>query len=142
MRSTVASICGSVPQPNTGRPERVAGVSAHRASLTPSLLALGAIGLWSSLATLGVALGHVPPFLLTGLSLLIGSLPEHFDGAGHAIVFPTVPTTQLVYAHPVSGRLSTTGGAPAANAHADEASWLAVLTFLAQAVQARRHTTN
>ena len=39
-----------------------------------SLLALGAIGLWSSLATLGVALGHVPPFLLTGLSLLIGSL--------------------------------------------------------------------
>lgn len=41
---------------------------------TPALLALGAIGLWSSLATLGVALGHVPPFLLTGLSLLIGSL--------------------------------------------------------------------
>jgi drug/metabolite transporter (DMT)-like permease len=74
MRSTVASICGSVPQPNTVRPERVAGVSAHRASLAPSLLALGAIGLWSSLATLGVALGHVPPFLLTGLSLLIGSL--------------------------------------------------------------------
>jgi len=52
----------------------VAGVSVHRASLAPSLLALGAIGLWSSLATLGVALGHVPPFLLTGLSLLIGSL--------------------------------------------------------------------
>jgi len=74
MRSTVALICGSVPQPNTGRPERVAGVSVHRASLAPSLLALGAIGLWSSLATLGVALGHVPPFLLTGLSLLIGSL--------------------------------------------------------------------
>ncbi|MBP9148016.1 MAG: DMT family transporter [Rhodoferax sp.] len=41
---------------------------------SPALLALGAIGLWSSLATLGVALGHVPPFLLTGLSLLIGSL--------------------------------------------------------------------
>jgi drug/metabolite transporter (DMT)-like permease len=38
------------------------------------LLALGAIGLWSSLASLGVALGHVPPFLLTGLSLLIGGL--------------------------------------------------------------------
>jgi hypothetical protein len=38
------------------------------------LLALGAIVLWGSLATLGVALGHVPPFLLTGLSLLIGSL--------------------------------------------------------------------
>lgn len=41
---------------------------------TPALLALGAIALWSSLATLGVALGHVPPFLLTGLSLVIGSL--------------------------------------------------------------------
>ncbi|MBB1076794.1 DMT family transporter [Rhodoferax sp. 4810] len=47
----------------------------HAANATrASLLALGAIGLWSSLATLGVALGHVPPFLLTGLSLLIGSL--------------------------------------------------------------------
>jgi drug/metabolite transporter (DMT)-like permease len=40
----------------------------------PQLLALGAIVLWSSLATLGVALRHVPPFLLTGLSLLIGGL--------------------------------------------------------------------
>jgi drug/metabolite transporter (DMT)-like permease len=45
-----------------------------RQSTSPAVLALGAIGLWSSLATLGVALGHVPPFLLTGLSLLIGSL--------------------------------------------------------------------
>ena len=40
----------------------------------PQLLALGAIVLWSSLATLGVALRHVPPFLLTGLSLLVGGL--------------------------------------------------------------------
>jgi len=59
-----------------------------------------------------------------------------FDGAGHSIVFPYVPTTQLVYAHPVSGRLSTGGGTPAANAHADEASWAAVLRFLAHAVPA------
>lgn len=60
---------------------------------------------------------------------------QHLDfaGAGHAIVFPTVPTTQLVYAHPVSGRLSTTGGAPAANAAADAASWAGVLAFLHQA---------
>ncbi|KQP22523.1 acyl-CoA thioesterase/bile acid-CoA:amino acid N-acyltransferase family protein [Pseudorhodoferax sp. Leaf267] len=58
-----------------------------------------------------------------------------FEGAGHSIVFPTVPTTQLVYAHPVSGRLSTTGGAPAPNAHADEASWSAVRDFLQQATQ-------
>jgi drug/metabolite transporter (DMT)-like permease len=47
---------------------------AQHTAFGPTLLALGAIGLWSSLATLGVALGHVPPFLLTGLSLLIGSL--------------------------------------------------------------------
>jgi uncharacterized peroxidase-related enzyme len=56
-----------------------------------------------------------------------------FEGAGHSIVFPCVPTTQLEYAHPVSGRLSTSGGAPAANALADEASWRAVLRFLEQA---------
>jgi len=39
-----------------------------------TFMALGAIALWSALATLGVELRHVPPFLLTGLSLLIGSL--------------------------------------------------------------------
>jgi len=39
------------------------------------LLALGAIALWSTLASLGVALAHVPPFLLTGLALVIGSVP-------------------------------------------------------------------
>jgi dienelactone hydrolase len=63
---------------------------------------------------------------------------EHldFEGAGHSIVFPYVPTTQLVYAHPVSKRLSTTGGAPAANARADESSWQGVLRFLERAVQA------
>lgn len=42
--------------------------------MNANLLALGAIVLWASLATLGVALSHVPPFLLTGLSLLFGSL--------------------------------------------------------------------
>ncbi|MEO7245429.1 MAG: acyl-CoA thioester hydrolase/BAAT C-terminal domain-containing protein, partial [Rubrivivax sp.] len=57
-----------------------------------------------------------------------------FEGAGHSIVFPYVPTTQLIYAHPVSGRLSTTGGTPTANAHADEASWAGVLNFLDQAL--------
>jgi drug/metabolite transporter (DMT)-like permease len=42
--------------------------------VSPQLLALGAIGLWASLAGLGVALSHVPPFLLTGVALLMGSL--------------------------------------------------------------------
>ena len=64
---------------------------------------------------------------------------QHFDyeGAGHAIVFPYVPTTHLVYAHPVSGRISTGGGEPRANARADAQSWAAVLRFLASAVAAR-----
>lgn len=38
------------------------------------LFALGAIALWASLASLGTALAHLPPFLLTGLALTIGSL--------------------------------------------------------------------
>ena len=37
--------------------------------------ALGAIALWATLASLGVALSHVPPFLLTGIALVVGSTP-------------------------------------------------------------------
>lgn len=37
-----------------------------------TLLALGAIAFWATLASLGTALAHVPPFLLTGLALAIG----------------------------------------------------------------------
>lgn len=37
-------------------------------------MALAAIALWALLAWLGVALAHVPPFLLTGIGLLVGSL--------------------------------------------------------------------
>ena len=39
-----------------------------------NLFALAAICLWASLATLGVALKHVPPFLLTGIALGLGSV--------------------------------------------------------------------
>ena len=39
-----------------------------------NLYALAAIALWASLATLGVSLSHVPPFLLTGISLMAGSV--------------------------------------------------------------------
>ncbi len=39
------------------------------------LYALAAIALWSSLAVLGLSLKHIPPFLLTGIALLIGSVP-------------------------------------------------------------------
>ena len=41
---------------------------------TSLFAALGAIALWATLASLGVSLRHVPPFLLTGLALLIGSV--------------------------------------------------------------------
>ncbi|WP_231480681.1 DMT family transporter [Thiomonas sp. FB-Cd] len=46
--------------------------SRHTAA---NLYALGAIALWASLATLAVQLAQVPPFLLTGLALIVGSVP-------------------------------------------------------------------
>jgi len=42
-------------------------------SRTATAFALTAIALWATLASLGTALAHLPPFLLTGLSLLVGS---------------------------------------------------------------------
>ncbi len=47
---------------------------AARSHTTANLLALATIALWASLAALGTALAHVPPFLLTGLGLLAGSV--------------------------------------------------------------------
>lgn len=47
-------------------------VASEQRSAT--LLALAAIVLWGTLAPLGVSLQHVPPFLLTGLGLLVGSV--------------------------------------------------------------------
>ena len=44
--------------------------------MSPTLLALAAIALWATLASLGTALSHLPPFLLTGLALIIGSIPS------------------------------------------------------------------
>ncbi len=38
------------------------------------LLALAAIALWGALAPLGVQLAHIPPFMLTGIGLLVGSV--------------------------------------------------------------------
>jgi fermentation-respiration switch protein FrsA (DUF1100 family) len=59
-----------------------------------------------------------------------------YQDAGHAILFPYVPTTQISYAHPVSGRISTGGGEPAANAHADKHSWQHAQEFLRNAIGA------
>jgi drug/metabolite transporter (DMT)-like permease len=44
-------------------------------SRAATLYALGAIASWAMLAALGVALRHVPPFLLTGIALVVGSIP-------------------------------------------------------------------
>ena len=50
------------------------GRTSHSHNRSATLLALGAIGLWATLASLSVSLSQVPPFLLTGLALLAGSL--------------------------------------------------------------------
>jgi drug/metabolite transporter (DMT)-like permease len=47
----------------------------HTSNLQANAYALGAIALWASLASLGVSLTHVPPFLLTGIALILGSVP-------------------------------------------------------------------
>jgi dienelactone hydrolase len=60
-----------------------------------------------------------------------------YENGGHSILFPYVPTTQLVYAHPVSGKFSTSGGNPKDNARADQESWEGVKKFLDAAVKAR-----
>ena len=39
-----------------------------------NLYALAAIALWGALSALGVSLQHVPPFLLTGVALMVGSV--------------------------------------------------------------------
>jgi drug/metabolite transporter (DMT)-like permease len=47
---------------------------ARLASLPPLLLALAAVLLWSTLAAMSLKLRGMPPFLLVGVTLLIGSL--------------------------------------------------------------------
>ena len=49
--------------------------AAKLGTMQANLYALGAIALWASLASLGVSLTHIPPFLLTGIALIIGSVP-------------------------------------------------------------------
>ena len=46
------------------------------------LAALGAVFLWASLATLAIALEALPPLLMTGIGLLIGSLISVFLAKG------------------------------------------------------------
>jgi drug/metabolite transporter (DMT)-like permease len=44
--------------------------------MSSTFYALLAIALWATLASLGTALSHLPPFLLTGLALIVGSAPS------------------------------------------------------------------
>jgi drug/metabolite transporter (DMT)-like permease len=62
-------------RPGAGVIHSFTGSEPDRQPAQATLCALGAIALWATLASLGVALAHVPPFLLTGLALVIGSLP-------------------------------------------------------------------
>ena len=58
----------------------------------------------------------------------------HNAGAGHAIGFPFVPTTDIAKVHPVAGVAIDGGGTPVANARANRRSWERVLAFLAAAL--------
>lgn len=76
--------------------------------------------------------------LLVQSSLLAANHPYSVEwynhpNAGHSILFPYVPTTQIIHAHPVNGNLTTMGGEPKFNAEANEASWRDVLRFLNEA---------
>lgn len=57
-----------------GSPERIHPSAIKARILPPTVLALIAIGLWGTLAAISVHLKHVPPFLLVGITLLIGGL--------------------------------------------------------------------
>lgn len=56
---------------------------------------------------------------------------------GHSIVFPYIPTTQTTYVHPVSGRISTNGGSPQANALSNFQSWQEIKDFLSHATKGK-----
>ena len=63
---------------------------------TATFYALGAILLWAWLAPLGVLLKHVPLFLLTGLSLLVGSLIALPLSGGNLARLKVPPRTLLL----------------------------------------------
>ena len=68
----------------------------HTAHKQGILFALTAVLLWASLATLGVRLRHVPPFLLTGLGLLVGALVAIPMSRGKWQAWRVAPITLLV----------------------------------------------
>jgi hypothetical protein len=63
-----------------------------------------------------------------------------YDGAGHSIQFPFVPTTRIVKPHAVARVDLTAGGTPQANAYANADSWPKVVSFLHDAARAAAAT--
>jgi dienelactone hydrolase len=55
-----------------------------------------------------------------------------YDGAGHMIGMPYMPTTVLASRHPLTGEMFAYGGTPKAYAAARVDSWRAILELLAQ----------
>jgi dienelactone hydrolase len=53
-----------------------------------------------------------------------------YDGAGHSIRLPNMPTTPTCMLHPVTGQVYELGGTPAGNARASRLAWAEVLEFL------------
>ena len=55
-------------------PKACCAEAEYSVPVKSDLAALGAVLLWASLATLSAGLSHIPPLLMTGIGLLIGSL--------------------------------------------------------------------
>jgi drug/metabolite transporter (DMT)-like permease len=55
-------------------PKSCCAEAEYSGPVKSDLAALGAVLLWASLATLSAGLAHIPPLLMTGIGLLIGSL--------------------------------------------------------------------
>ena len=55
-----------------------------------------------------------------------------YDGAGHMIGTPYMPTTVLASRHPLTGEMFAYGGTPQAYAAARLESWRAILSMLDQ----------
>ena len=71
----------------------LASTPPSNAPSSATLFALGAIGLWGTLAPLSVLLQHLPPFLLTGLGLLVGSVLAIPLSGGHWSALRVPPLT-------------------------------------------------
>ena len=82
------------------------------AATQANLYALGAIVLWAVLASLGVTLRHVPPFLLTGIALVIGSVPAWPLVARNPRLWAVAPSTLALGVYGLFGAATTRSTIP------------------------------